>query len=149
MALTSKQPALLLTAAQIRHALGDLSRARYWLDRAEAIRPAHGPTRLQRALTSLLGGPTASGWEDFEHRGLPTPPSTGAAPWHGEPLTGQSILVTSEQGQGDNFHFLRFVGDLRDRGASRVVVECHPGALSLFATSGYDAVPKGQAPVTD
>lgn len=149
MALTSKQPALLLTAAQIRHALGDLARARYWLDRAESLRPAHSPTRLQRALTSLLAGPTAAGWADFEHRGLPAPPDTGAAPWHGEPLAGQSILVTSEQGHGDNFQFVRFVTDLTARGASRVVVECHPTAVSLFAASGLNAVAKGQAPPTD
>ncbi|WP_411280676.1 tetratricopeptide repeat protein [Gemmatimonas sp.] len=149
MAISAKQPALLLTAAQIRHALGDLTRARYWLDRAEAARPQHSPTRLQRALTSLLGGPSAAGWADFEHRGLPTPPSTGAASWQGEPLTGQTILVTSEQGQGDNFQFIRFVSDLVARGASRVVVECHVGARSLFIASGFDAVPMGQAPVTD
>lgn len=149
MAIAPKQPALLLTAAQIRHALGDLTRARYWLDRAEAVRPAHGPTRRQRALTSLLAGPSADGWADFEHRGLPTPPTTGAAAWHGEPLEGQTILVTAEQGQGDNFQFLRFVAALTRRGAGRVVVECHPGALSLFIASGFDAVATGQAPVTD
>jgi tetratricopeptide (TPR) repeat protein len=149
MAIAPKQPALLLTAAQVRHALGDLTRARYWLDRVEAVRPAHGPTRLQRALTSLLGGPTAEGWADFEYRGLPTPPATGASPWHGESLDGQSILVTAEQGQGDNFHFIRYVPELTARGAARVVVECHPGALSLFAASGFDAVVKGEAPVTD
>lgn len=149
MALTSPQPALLLTAAQIRHALGDLTRARHWLDRAEAMRPGHGPTRLQRALTSLLGGPTAAGWADFEYRGLPAAPTTGALPWSGEPLTGQTILVTSEQGQGDHFHFIRFVSDLEKRGATRVVVECDASALSLFVASGFDAVPKGHVPVTD
>lgn len=149
MAIAPKQPALLLTAAQIRHALGDLTRARYWLDRAEAVRPAHGPTRLQRALTSLLAGPTADGWADFEHRGLPTPPGTGAAAWRGEPLDGQSILVTAEQGQGDNFQFTRFAAELSKRGASRVVVECHAAALSLFVASGFDAVAKGEAPHTD
>ncbi|QJR36435.1 tetratricopeptide repeat protein [Gemmatimonas groenlandica] len=149
MAIAPKQPALLLTAAQIRHALGDLTRARYWLDRAETVRPAHVPTRLQRALTSLLEGPSAEGWADFEHRGLPTPPDTGAAAWHGEPLDAQSILVTAEQGQGDNFQFVRYVAALSQRGASRVVVECHPGALSLFIASGFDAVAKGEAPVTD
>ena len=149
MAIASKQPALLLTAAQIRHALGDLTRARYWLDRAEAVRPAHGPTRLQRALTSLLSGPSAEGWADFEHRGLPTPPATGARAWHGEPLQGHSILVTAEQGQGDNFQFARYVAQLSRRGASRVVLECHAGARSLFAASGFDAVAKGEAPVTD
>ncbi len=149
MAIAAKQPALLLTAAQIRHALGDLTRARYWLDRAEAARPNHPPTRLQRALTSLLSGPTAEGWADFEHRGLPTPPVNGAAAWAGEPLDGTSILVTAEQGQGDNFQFVRFVDRLAARGASRVLVECHDSALSLFAASGFEAVVRGKAPATD
>jgi len=149
MAIAPKQPALLLTAAQIRHALGDLTRARYWLDRAEAARPAHGPTRLQRALTSLLSGPSADGWADFEHRGLPTSPATGATAWHGEPLEGRSILVTAEQGQGDNFQFVRYVAELSRRGATRVAVECHASAWSLFVASGFDAVRKGEAPTTD
>lgn len=149
MAIAAKQPALLLTAAQIRHALGDLTRARFWLDRAEAIRPNHPATRLQRALTSLLSGPTAEGWADFEHRGLPTPPANGAAAWHGEPLEGQSILVTAEQGQGDTFQFVRFVPELLRRGASRVLVECHASAVSLFAASGFLAVAKGTVPATD
>ncbi len=149
LATAGKQPALLLTAAQIRHALGDLTRARYWLDRAEAVRPNHAPTRLQRALTSLLGGPTADGWADFEHRGLPTPPVNGAAPWKGESLAGQSILVTAEQGQGDHFQFVRYVPALRALGASRVIVECHRHALSLFIASGFDAVVVGGARATD
>jgi hypothetical protein len=59
------------------------------------------------------------------------------------------MLVTAEQGMGDNFQFLRFVGALTALGASRVVVECHAGALSLFLASGVDAVAKGTAPVTD
>jgi tetratricopeptide (TPR) repeat protein len=149
MAIAPKQPALLLTAAQIRHALGDLTRAQFWLDRAEAVRPAHGPTRLQRALTSLMRGPSADGWADFEHRGLPSPPATGAAAWHGEPLEGRSILVTAEQGQGDNFQFVRYAAELSRRGATRVVVECHPSACSLLTASGFDVVAKGELPTTD
>ena len=43
--------------------------------------------------------------------------ATGASPWHGESLAGQSILVTAEQGQGDNFHFIRYVPELTARGA--------------------------------
>jgi Glycosyltransferase family 9 (heptosyltransferase) len=149
MAIAPRQPALLLTAAQIRHALGDLTRARYWLDRAEALRPAHGPTRLQRALTSLLGGPSAEGWADFEHRGLPTPPTTGAAPWRGGSLDGQSILVTMEQGHGDSFQFVRFVDDLVSLGADRVVVECPPSMRALFAASGFHVAGPGAVPGTD
>jgi len=141
-------PALLLTAAHIRHALGDLSGANSLLDRAGAVRPDHGLTRMQRGLTTLIGGACQQGWEGFEYRGLPVS-QTDAKPWHGEPLHGSSIAVLAEQGIGDQFHFARYIPRLRERGASRVVVECHPGAVTLFQASGMDAVPKGTAPPTD
>lgn len=140
--------ALLLTAAQIRHDLRDLRGAEQWLDRAEAIRPNHGPTRVQRAYTSLLTGTSAAGWRAFESRPLPVP-KTRARPWHGEPLLGGSVLVTAEQGVGDQFQFARFIPSLTERGAGRVVVECHVDAVALFVTSGFDAVPRGSPPETD
>jgi Flp pilus assembly protein TadD len=138
----TSEPALLLTAAQIRHALGDLTGARFWLARAEAVRPAHGPTRLQRAFTSLIEGASADGWADFEHRGVPSP-AAGTRAWRGEPLDGAAIRVLAEQGVGDLFHFLRFVPSLHARGASRVLVECPPGARSLLAASGFEAIDRG------
>ncbi len=148
LGLAPTMPAVLLAAAQIRHALGDLSGALQWLDRAEAVRPNHGPTQMQRGITSLLGGASRAGWQGFEHRGLPVS-NTGAKPWFGESLEGASIAVLAEQGIGDQFHFVRFVPRLVARGAARVVVECHPGAVSLFRASGFDAVPKGEAGPTD
>jgi len=148
VALAPTLPSALLTAAHIRHALGDLSGAQQWLDRADAIRPHHGPTQLQRGITSLLAGPNRGGWEGFEFRGLPVP-RTGARDWRGESLVGASIAVIAEQGIGDQFHFVRYVAHLKARGAARVVVECHPSAVSLLVASGYDAVAKGEAPETD
>jgi tetratricopeptide (TPR) repeat protein len=148
LGLAPTMPAVLLAAAQIRHALGDLSGALQWLDRADAIRPNHGPTQMQRGITSLLGGASRTGWQGFEHRGLPVS-TTGARPWFGESLEGASIAVLAEQGIGDQFHFVRFVPRLFARGATRVIVECHPGAVSLFRASGFDAVPKGAAGPTD
>lgn len=140
--------ALLLTAAQIRHDLRDLRGAEQWLDRAEAIRPNHGPTRVQRAYTLLLAGTSAAGWRAFESRPLPDP-TTRARPWYGEPLLGGSVLVTAEQGVGDQFQFARFISLLTERGAGRVVVECHADAVALFVTSGFDAIPRGSPPETD
>lgn len=141
-------PALWLTAAQVRHSQGQLEDSLKLLKKAETLRPAHSPTRMQRALTRLLGGATAHGWSDFEHRGLPAIPA-GSKAWRGEPLAGSSIVVVFEQGIGDLFHFVRYVPLLTERGAARVFVEAPESAVSLLQASGLDAVPVGQAPTTD
>lgn len=41
-----------------------------------------------------------------------------AAPWTGEPLAGKSILILSEQGNGDQIQFARYLSALRDLGGS-------------------------------
>ena len=146
--LAPSNAAHLLTAAQVRHDLGDLPGALRWLDSADRVRPHHGPTQVQRAYTSLLHAPTAAGWAAFEYRPLPVP-ATAAQPWYGEPLNDRSVLVTAEQGVGDQFQFLRFVARLRERGAGRIVVECHEHAVSLLAANGYEAVARGSAVETD
>lgn len=148
LTLAPQHAAVLLTAAQVRHDLADLPGALQWLDRADAVRPQHAPTHLQRAYTTLLGGASANGWAFFESRVLPTPP-TSATPWHGQPLDGASVLVTAEQGVGDQFQFARFIPLLTARGAARVVVECHVDVVSLFRTNGFDAVARGTAVGTD
>lgn len=146
--LAPRVPALLVTAAQLRHDLGDLDGADQFYRRALALRPDHAPTRQQQAYSTLMRGASTAGWAQFEHRPLPVP-DTNARAWHGEPLDGATILVTAEQGVGDQFQFARFLPLLTARGASRVVVECHRDAVSLFAANGIDAVPRGAPPATD
>jgi len=146
--LAPRDGAVLLTAAQVRHEVGDLLGALSWLDKAERARPGHAATRVQRAYTSLLRAPSAAGWALFESRPLPVP-ATAARPWHGEPLAGTSILVTAEQGVGDQFQFLRYVRRLQAYGSTRVVVECHPDAVALLTQHGLTAVPRGAPPETD
>ena len=148
LTLSHKMPSLLLTAAQVRHALGDTTGARQWLAKAEKLRPGHPLQQIQLAFAHLLDGARAPGWEAFEARGLPALPA-GSRAWRGEPLTGHSIAVIMEQGLGDLFHFVRYVRRLEARGASRVVVECPPAAVALLVASGYDAVPTGTLPPTD
>lgn len=145
---STTHPAHLLTAAQIRHDMGDRKGALRWLDMADTVRRGHPPTLLQRAYTTLLGGATAEGWRLFESRPRPVP-QTSARPWTGEMLTGSSILVTAEQGVGDQFQFLRFLRTLEDRSPSRIVVECHSDAVSLLAYNGIDAIARGNPPETD
>ncbi len=146
--MAPSNPALLLTAAQVRHDLADFPAAVRYLDRADAARPGHAATRTQRAYTTLIQGPSAAGWALFDERPLPQP-HTAARAWHGEPLDGASVLVTAEQGIGDQFQFARFVPLLHERGAEHVVVECHADAVSLMCASGFEAVPRGTHPETD
>ncbi len=148
LAAAKSHPAYLLTAAQIQHDLGDPAGALQWLARAEAVRPGHAPTQLQRAYTTMMSGSSAEGWRLFESRPLPIP-ATSARPWSGEPGAGTSILVTAEQGVGDQFQFLRFLRLLSDRGFNRVVVECHADAVSLLASNGLESVSRGTPPETD
>lgn len=42
--------------------------------------------------------------------------------WEGQDLTGKSICVLHEQGDGDTLQFIRFVPMLREKGASRIVL---------------------------
>ncbi|MCA0375345.1 MAG: hypothetical protein LCH84_06730 [Gemmatimonadetes bacterium] len=139
VARDKRNPALLLTAAQVRHAQGALDDALAWLKKAEALRPGHAPTRLQRALTRLLQRPTRHGWADFEQRGLPTLPA-GTVAWRGDALGGRTIVVVCDQGLGDLFHFVRFTPLLAERGAARVIVAAPASTVSLLRASGVDAV---------
>jgi Flp pilus assembly protein TadD len=66
--------------------------------------------------------------------------------WQGQSLVGQSILVGYEAGHGDMIQFSRYVRLLRDRGAARVDVLCHPALTVLLGgldgvgrVSGFDA----------
>lgn len=64
-------------------------------------------------------------------------------------LTSRALSSPAEQGVGDQFQFARFIAPLAARVPSRVVVECHADAVSLFAASGFDAVARGAAPETE
>ncbi len=96
----------------------------------------------------MIAGASTEGWAAFESRALPVP-GTAARPWHGEHLARQSILVTAEQGVGDQFQFVRFVPSLATRGAGRVVVECHADAVGLVVASGFEAVARGSTTETE
>jgi len=66
--------------------------------------------------------------------------------WTGEDLQGKTIFLHAEQGFGDALQFIRFVPFLKGRGAARVILECQPELLELFAAApGVDQVIAKQA----
>lgn len=118
--------------------IGHLDEALADYRRALALNPDHVGTRANLALTELLLGDWASGFDGYELRfrkwkNRVFQPETGALGWRGEALTGKSILLYGEQGFGDAIQFIRYVPQLLARGA-RVTVLCDRRLHRLFST---------------
>ena len=111
-------------------------------DAAIAASPDYHEAHYHRGSTLLLTGRIQEGWADFEHRwhvaecGFDRP-ELQAAEWTGEPLSGRSIVVYSEQGLGDTIQFARFLPALTQRGA-KLTFLCHPNLMRLFRPLAAD-----------
>jgi hypothetical protein len=99
-------------------------------------------------------GDYTNGWPQYETRwqyehlnGLL--PQYSQPRWTGQDVKDKIVLVMGEQGHGDNIQFIRFVGDLAQRGA-RVWVHMNPSLIPLFQSTSKierlianDQVPDG------
>ena len=140
-------PLTLLTAARIRHDLGDFDGAQEWCERALTLDPALSRAQVTRGYLRHLRGDAVGGWQDFESRPLPDPGTT-AQRWHGEPLDGRTLLVMGEQGVGDQLQFVRFTRHRALNDAGRIVVSVNEELVSLLRACGVDAVARGTEPRT-
>jgi tetratricopeptide (TPR) repeat protein len=107
-----------------------------FLQRATQLDPANITARFNLAVAWLLMGDYQQGWPQYEYRwqyehlnGLL--PKYEQPRWTGQDLKDKIILVVGEQGHGDNLQFIRFVGDLIQRGA-RVWVHVNASLIPLF-----------------
>ncbi len=87
----------------------------------------------------LLQGRFEEGWNEYRWRWrcpeMPRP-KLPAPLWQGESVEGKRILLYAEQGLGDTFHFLRYAGVLKKRGAKVILHGLPPHGFSV-ATSRY------------
>ncbi len=98
--------------------------------------------RLNRAILQLLRGNLREGWRDYAAR-LDVP---GKAPicdhnlprWTGEARKGKRLLVTAEQGVGDQLMFASLIHEL----GANVILDCELRLVSLFARSFRDVTVK-------
>jgi tetratricopeptide (TPR) repeat protein len=139
-------PLLLLRGNILLH-LGRREESLKSYDAAVVADPKYHEAHYHRGSTLLLTGRFEDGWRDFEHRWFVADcgfdrPELNAADWRGEPLSGRSIVVYSEQGLGDTIQFVRFLPALTRMGA-KLTFLCHPNLIRLFRplVAGFEIVP--------
>ncbi len=122
--------------------MGRFGEAIEYYERALLLRPSH-EARFSLSLCLLGLGRLDRAWaeygERFRKENDPVPLRPFPYPWwQGEALAGKTLLVWGEQGVGDEILFSEVLGDAI-RGGARVLVECEPRLVSLFARSFPEA----------
>lgn len=114
-------------------------------DRALKHDPGNAQAKLNRAILHLLTGNLKQGWRDYAAR-LSIPGKTPACDhrlprWTGDSLRNKRLLITAEQGVGDQLMFASVIPEISARARSEggsVVLECEPRLSPLFARSFPD-----------
>ena len=127
--------------SNLGHALylqGKLAEATQCFTAALTTDPHHPDARFHLGVAQLRQGLWQEGWANYEARwarGFPheQPRHNNISRWDGGDLTGQTILLWSEQGLGDTLHFIRYVSQVKAKGAARIVVECQPSLVTLLS----------------
>ena len=122
--------------------LGEVDEALLLYDRVIKSDGKNAQARLNRAVLHLLKGNLKEGWRDYAAR-LKVPGKTPACDhrlraWAGLPMQKTRLLVTAEQGVGDQLMFASMIPDLAVRAAetgSSVILECEKRLQALFARS--------------
>src|SRR5581483_829990 len=110
-------------------------------DRALDLSPGSIALRSDRAFPLLLGGNFPRGLADYETRkhldecvGAKRSFPAHMAPWTGQPLASEKILLYGEQGAGDIIQFLRYVPLVQSRGGRCTLEVPIPSLKSLAQT---------------
>ncbi|AWK85853.1 tetratricopeptide repeat protein [Azospirillum thermophilum] len=119
--------------------MGHFARAERWCDRALRLDPGQPAALFNKSLLCLTRGALSDGWAGYDRRFDGTEMTGGARQpgvplWRGERLDRRRILVSREQGIGDEVMFAGCLPDLIAR-AGHVVVECDPRFVPLFGRS--------------
>lgn len=129
-------PGALVNLGNVANESGDLGTAVEYYERAIKLDPQSPQANFNRALALLRSGDFVRGWAAYEWRWKrKVSPRDFVEPvWQGELLTGRTILAYAEQGIGDEIQFAGCLPDLFAN-SERVVIECDPRLVPLFARS--------------
>lgn len=142
LALKPGYPAALGNLADLLSNAGKHQEALALYDRALKTEPHNAQARLNRAILHLLTGNLHDGWRDYAARlKIPgkTPHCDHKLPrWTGGSLKRTRLLVSAEQGVGDQLMLVSMLPDLARRAADEggaLILECDPRLTPLFTRS--------------
>lgn len=115
-----------------------------FLLRSIQLAPEHPTARFNLAVALLLAGDYGQGWSAYESRWnyehlAGTLPNYSQPRWTGQDIQDKTVLILGEQGHGDNLQFVRFVGDIKSRGA-QTILAVNSSLKPLFASSGISNI---------
>ncbi|MCB2108304.1 MAG: tetratricopeptide repeat protein [Rhodobacteraceae bacterium] len=137
IALAPGDPNLWGQLSDVLERLGRVHEAADAVAKAHELDPSNLIAPLRRAPLELRAGLLKRGWATYEltqhaffkgDRPLPQPR------WQGEPLAGKSILLTSDQGVGEQIMFASMLPDLIAAGAT-ITLECEARLIPILARS--------------
>jgi Flp pilus assembly protein TadD len=109
--------------------------------RALSLKPDYANAQWNLGLLLLTVGRYGEAWPYYESRyhpnrteGVSHLPKLAFPQWKGESLQGKSLLIWPEQGLGDFIQFARFLPRIKELGASRITLLCHPPLKPLLET---------------
>jgi Flp pilus assembly protein TadD len=110
--------------------------------RVLAHEPKNAQARLNRSILHLQRCNLKDGWRDYAARlkisGKAPVCDHGLPAWQGASLKRTRLLITAEQGVGDQLMFASFVADLAARATDdggSLILECEPRLVALFSRS--------------
>jgi len=112
-------------------------------DAAIAADQKYATAHFNRGCIKLKLGDYAEGWEEYEWRWkMPTfqPFSCPQPQWQGEDIKDKTILVHTEQGNGDAIQFARFLPEVRARSKKLIIVCTEPLRLLFKEMDCVDEV---------
>jgi len=121
----------------------DDDRALACYEKAIAADQQYSTAQFNRGLLLLKRGDFVEGWKGYEARwGMPTftPFECPQPQWRGEDISDKTLLVHTEQGNGDAIQFARFLKMARARCKKLILVCTEPLRLLLREVEGVDEV---------
>lgn len=138
LALTPNMQKARLNLAYALTYLGQREEALALLDHLLIDEPHHFNARWYRSHLLLANHDFSSGWADYRYRFVAAATAMRLMPmprWDGQqPLENKRLLITAEQGVGDEIMFASCLPDLMAM-QPRVTLECDPRLAHLFARS--------------
>jgi tetratricopeptide (TPR) repeat protein len=107
------------------------------------LQAEHADAHWNKAVLLLLLGDFLNGWREYEYRWKTTTQQESAQytqpQWMGsEDIRGKTILIFAEQGLGDTIQFVRFVTEVKAKGAT-VLLQVQPPLQKLLSNfNGVD-----------